>query len=221
MLIDLTWTIEEHWRYGKFHREKIQSFENGNLWQVTGFYLGSHWFSHMDFPRHIGIQYPDSNEFPLDYYNGNASVLNLTKKSVENYGFTSEDLERACKGRDKLEKILLLRSDWGLECSHMEKEFWTKAPYLTDDAIDWLRHRGDINAIAFDFPQDYSIRLLIERPVGPEEQKTHSLLLKNNILLIEYLSNFNLIPLDTCEFFCLPLKLDHIDGCPVRAVAKV
>ncbi|ERF59868.1 cyclase family protein [Treponema socranskii] len=220
MLIDLTWPIEKHWRYGKFYREEIQSFEKGNLWQVTGFYLGSHWFSHMDFPRHTGAQYPDSSAFSLDYYNGAASILNLTKTSVENYGFTSEDLKYACKKTGKLEKILLLRSDWGLECSHMEKEFWTKAPYLTDDAIDWLQGQ-DINAVAFDFPQDYSIRLLIERPVGPEEQKTHTLLLRNNILLIEYLCNFNSIPSDRCEFFCLPLKLDRIDGCPVRAVARV
>lgn len=221
MLIDLTWNIEEHWRYSKFKREMIQSFDKGDLWQVTGFNMGSHWFSHMDFPRHTGPDYPSSDDFPLEHYNGMASVIDISRSSsIANYGFNKSDLEKAVKKHAKLHDIWLLRSNWELECSHMTREFWLNAPYLTEDAILYLKDQG-IKTIAFDFPQDYSIRLLVNRPVGPDEQLTHIHLLRNNILLIEYVGNFDKIPTQECEFICLPLKFKNIDGAPVRAVAKV
>ncbi len=44
--------------------------------------------------------------------------------------------------------------------------------------------------MAFDFPQDYTIRLLLKgerRPLA--ENVTHDVLLKNGVTLIEYLCN--------------------------------
>ncbi|MDC7246140.1 MAG: cyclase family protein [Sphaerochaetaceae bacterium] len=221
MLIDLSLPIiENHWRYSKFHREEASSFSKGDSWQITQFNMASHWFSHIDFPRHTGAEYPDSECFPLDYYNGEASEIDLTRKEgCSNYGYTSDDLERAVKGQS-LKKIFLIRSDWALQTSWLSRDFWDESPYMEDDALQWILDRKP-NCVAFDFPQDYSIRLLSKRPVAPEEQKSHTLLLRNNILLVEYVTNFNAIGQDTCEFMCLPLKLENIDGSPVRAVAKI
>ncbi len=221
MLIDLSLPIiENHWRYSKFHREEASSFSRGDQWQVTQFNLTSHWFSHIDFPRHTGLEYPDSECFPLDYYNGKASVINLVRKEgCANYQFTAEDLEKATSGQT-LEKIFLIRSDWGLETSWLTREFWNDAPYMSEEALEWILEKKP-NCVAFDFPQDYSIRLLQTRPVSPEEQPSHTILLRNNILLVEYVANFNAIGQDTCEFMCLPLKLENIDGSPVRAVARI
>jgi len=218
MLVDLSLPIQSHWRYG-FQSETVSSFDKGDKWQITEFKMKSHWFSHIDFPRHTGAEYPDSENFPLDYYNGMATVLTVKKPSMANYEITAMDLEAASKGLE-LHPILLIRSDWARETSWETKEFWNDSPYLSEDAIYWIKDKKP-TAVAFDFPQDYSIRLLQQRPVGPEEQKTHVILLRENILLIEYLTNFHLIGKDTCEFYCLPLKLQHIDGCPVRAIAKV
>jgi kynurenine formamidase len=197
----------------------ISSFEKGDAWQVTEFKMKSHWFSHIDFPRHTGLAYPDSEQFPLEYYNGMASVLYIQKQKIAMHAITREDLEKAATGKT-LHSILLIRTDWGLETSWKTKEFWDSAPYLTDDAIYWIKEQNP-NAVAFDFPQDYTIRLLQLRAVTPEEQKTHTILLRDNILLIEYLTNFHAIGSDECEFICLPLNFKHIDGCPVRAVARI
>ena len=218
--IDLTWPIEEHWRYPLFKRGLLSSFEDGKLWQITEFTLGSHWFSHIDFPLHTGAGLADSNCYPLEHYNGMASVVDLrTGESLRNHAFTKEEIQKATEGR-KMEKIWLLRSDWDKEVSHMTKEFWLDAPYLSDDAIDYLATLG-LNAIAFDFPQDYAIRPIFDHPVSPEEQRTHVELLRKGTLLIEYVWNFDQIGQDTCEIICMPLRLEHIDGCPVRLVAKV
>ena len=40
-------------------------------------------------------------------------------------------------------------------------EFWTEAPYMSRDAAEWLLERAP-RAVAFDFPQDYTIRLLLQ-----------------------------------------------------------
>lgn len=218
MLVDLSLPIQAHWRYA-LQREMVSSFEKGDAWQITEFKMKSHWYSHIDFPRHTGLDYPDSEQFPLEYYNGEASVLYVQKQPVAMHAITRDDLVQATEGRN-LHPILLIRTDWGLETSWETKEFWNNSPYLTDDAIYWIKEQNP-TAVAFDFPQDYTIRLLQQRAVKPEEQKTHTILLRNNILLIEYLTNFHSIGKDECEFICLPLNLKHVDGCPVRAVARV
>ena len=219
MFIDLSVPIEEHWRY-PFKREEVSSFSNGALWQITGFYLKSHWFSHMDFPRHTGAEYPDSDSFPLEAYNGEASILDVWHEDgMKNRAITEEDIKKAIEGRD-LKKILLIRSKWNLECRWESKEFWTEAPYLTEDDYNYILTLSP-TAVGFDCPQDYTIRELINRPVGPEEQLSHAILLRKNILLLEYLTSFDKIPGNECELYCLPLKLANIDGSPVRCVAKV
>ncbi len=218
--IDLTWPIEEHWRYPHFERGLISSFDDGKLWQITKFTLGSHWFSHIDFPLHTGKGLNNSSFYPLEHYNGMASVVDLrTGSSLKNHPFTKDELIKAIGSR-KLEKIVLLRSDWDKEVSHMTREFWLDAPYLAEDAIDYLATLG-LSAIAFDFPQDYAIRPIFDHPVSPDEQKTHTALLRKGTLLIEYVWNFDQIGQDTCEIICMPLRLEHIDGCPIRFVAKV
>ena len=218
--IDLTWPIEEHWRYPHFERGLISSFDDGKLWQITKFTLGSHWFSHIDFPLHTGKGLNNSSFYPLEHYNGMASVVDLrTGSSLKNHPFTKDELIKAIGSR-KLEKIVLLRSDWDKEVSHMTREFWLDAPYIAEAAIDYLATLG-LSAIAFDFPQDYAIRPIFDHPVSPDEQKTHTALLRKGTLLIEYVWNFDQIGQDTCEIICMPLRLEHIDGCPIRFVAKV
>jgi len=219
MFVDLSVPIEEHWRY-PFKRELVSSFEKGDKWQVSGFYMKSHWFSHIDFPRHTGAEYPDSEDFSLENYNGMASVIDVYSPGMVNRAITADILKNAV-GERKLHNIILIRSRWNTECEWKTKEFWTKAPYLTEDAFGYLAELSP-TAIGFDFPQDYTIRELIDRPVGPEEQLSHIILLRErNILLIEYVTNFDKIPGDECELFCLPLKIAHVDGCPVRCVARV
>lgn len=218
MFIDLSLPIQPHWRYG-FQRKEVSSFDAGDAWQITEFVMRTHWFSHIDFPRHTGKDYPNSEAFPLEHYNGKASILHIDKGPMAMYAITAEDLEEAKHGRI-LHDILLIRTDWPTETSWETPQFWDDAPFLTDEAIYWIKEQKP-NTVAFDFPQDYSIRLLKDRKVTPEEQKTHTILLRNNILLVEYIHNLDQIHGEECEFFCLPLNIRETDGCPVRAVARI
>ncbi len=77
-----------------------------------------------------------------------------------------------------------------------------------------------LRAAAFDFPQDYTIRLLLHGEMRPvEEHVTHDVLLRNGVILIEYLSNTKALDRDRVWFCCLPLKVPDSDGAPARVIA--
>jgi kynurenine formamidase len=90
---------------------------------------------------------------------------------------------------------------------------------MTREAAAWLLERRP-RAVAFDFPQDYAIRLLLKgerRPLA--ENVTHDVLLRNGVILIEYLSNTVALTGPRTFLCCLPLKVPAADGAPARVVA--
>ncbi|MDX1540393.1 MAG: hypothetical protein R3349_03210, partial [Geminicoccaceae bacterium] len=83
----------------------------------------------------------------------------------------------------------------------------------------WLLAQG-VRAAAFDFPQDQPIRGLLDGKRAPlEEHVTHDVLLRNGVILIEYLANTQAIRQPRVWFCCLPLKVPEADGAPARVIA--
>ncbi|WP_204304130.1 cyclase family protein, partial [Stenotrophomonas maltophilia] len=86
-------------------------------------------------------------------------------------------------------EILLLSTGWDRRRDYRTRDFWLDAPYLTRGAAEWLKARRP-TALAFDFPQDYPIRLLLDNKHVPfSEHVTHDVCLRAGITLIEYLVN--------------------------------
>ena len=86
-------------------------------------------------------------------------------------------------------EILLLSVGWDRRRDYRTPAFWRESPWLTREAAEWLYARKP-TAVAFDFPQDYPIRLLLDGKSAPNDQQvTHDVLLNNGITLIEYLVN--------------------------------
>ena len=115
--------------------------------------------------------------------------------------------------------IVVLKSSWEQQRSPSTPEFWTEAPYMSREAAQWLLERAP-RAVAFDFPQDYTIRLLLQGEIRPlEEHVTHDVLLRNGVILIEYLSNTAALTAPRTFLCCLPLKVPDADGAPARVIA--
>jgi kynurenine formamidase len=114
-------------------------------------------------------------------------VLNL-RDVPDNAEIGPERLASADPGGPDGE-ILLLSAGWDRRRDPDTPAFWTEAPWLSRAAAEWLHARRP-TAVAFDFPQDYPIRLLLENKSVPNDQHvTHDVLLKNGVTLIEYLVN--------------------------------
>jgi arylformamidase len=215
-IIDLSMPIEDHFRW-PVERRLNRSHAQGDLFQVTWLGWPVHGFTHMDSPRHFFADGKTTSDIPLEATVGEAAIVDLTPVAPDE-AITAERLAAAA-GHVRPGHIVVIKSCWERQRSPKTSEFWTEAPYLSRDAAEWLLERRP-RAVAFDFPQDYTIRLLLKGEVRPvEEHVTHDVLLRNGVILIEYLSNTAALTRPRTFLCCLPLKVPDADGAPARVIA--
>ncbi len=214
-IIDLSMPVADHFRW-PVERRLTSDFARGDLFQVTWQGFAVHGFTHMDSPRHFFQDGLTTSEIPLETTVGEAAVVDLAPVRP-NEAITAERL--AAAGHVEAGDIVVIKSCWEQQRSPATPEFWTEAPYLERAAAEWLLARKP-RAVAFDFPQDYTIRLLLKGEIRPvAEHVTHDVLLRNGVILIEYLSNTVALTSPRTFLCCLPLKLPDADGAPARVIA--
>ncbi len=216
-IIDLSHPIDAgHPRYG-IERTVKGDLAKGDLFQATTIKIGCHGFTHVDARRHF---YSDGNTIEateLDALVGEAVVVDLMDVT-ENTAIGPEML--AARGENVTAGArVILKSGWHRHRDFYDLAFWRDAPYLTREAAEWLRDKR-IRTIAYDFPQDYSIRQLIEGVVAPiHEHVTHDVLLRAGVHMIEYLTNTASLTKDRVFLSAAPLKVVGADGAPARVYA--
>ncbi|MEM7043081.1 MAG: cyclase family protein [Pseudomonadota bacterium] len=215
-LIDLTMPIADHFRW-PVERRLVADHARGDLFQVTWQGFAVHGFTHIDSPRHYFPDGKTTDDIGLEATVGPAAVIDLSPIAP----MTAIDAARleTAGGHVRADEIILFRTGWCEQRSATAPEFWLDAPFLERSAAEWLLARSP-RAVAFDFPQDYCIRLLLAGEARPiEEHVSHDVLLRNDVVLIEYLTNTLAITTSRVHFCCLPLKLPASDGAPARVVA--
>ncbi len=215
-LIDLTMSIEDHFRW-PVERRTVAEHAKGDLFQVTWLGFAVHGFTHVDSPRHFFSDGKTTDDLSLEQTVGTAGVIDLSEISAKEE-ITAEALsERA--DHVIANDIIILKTCWGRKRSVRGPEFWQDAPFLSRSAARWLLAKKP-RAVAFDFPQDYCIRLLLEGEVRPiEEHVSHDILLRNEVVLIEYLTNTEALSAPRVNFCCMPMKVPASDGAPARVMA--
>ena len=215
-IIDLTMPIEDHLRW-RVERKLPGDFSQGDQFQVTWAGWAVHGFTHMDSPRHILPDGKTTDDIPLDTVVGGCAVFDLSDIE-DNAPIGPEKLIKANRDLSPGD-IALIKAEWDLRYSNKTAEFWTQAPYMTREAAQWLLESG-VKSVAFDFPQDYPIRLLLKKEVAPiAEFVTHDILLRHGIILIEYLCNTAKVKTSRATLVALPLKIPNSDGAPARVIA--
>lgn len=221
-IIDLTHPIQPHWRT-RFESNVVVEWSEQHKWQKTGYYLESQWYTHMDFPVHHAADAKDSNDYPIaDWAISTALILDFSEVP-DNTGISAEMLEKANEPfKERHFNTLLIRTDRPRHKSYDTHEFWDTSPYITEDGGQWLLDYNP-KLVGFDCPQDYEIRKLrFQEPGEDTHQPVHDLvLIKGEILMIEYLTNLWEVKSPICQFIALPLNTQHTDGSQVRCVAIV
>jgi arylformamidase len=215
-IIDLTMPVSDHFRW-KVDRQLKEAHERGDQFQITWLGWSVHGFTHVDAPRHMVPGGATTSDFRLEQLTGEAAVVDLVDVKEGEQIDAQRLANRA--GHVEAGDIVLLKTCWEERFPVDTPEFWTRAPWLTRDACDWLRKRR-IKALGVDFPQDEPIRYLLGGVVKPiSEYVSHDVLLREGILLIEYLCNLGELKKPRTHVFVLPLKVMDADGAPVRAIA--
>jgi kynurenine formamidase len=172
-------------------------------------FLSSHTGTHLDAPYHFAKNGAKIHQIPVTRLVGNALLIKI--KKVKNQAITKKDLLEFERKNGKIPNFssIIFLTDWQ---KNLNKNFYfTNNPGLSKSAADYLVLKK-INLVGIDSP---SIDLGIDKSFT-----VHKILAKNDILIVENLSNLEKIPTLEFDFTILPLKLKDATGSPVRAIAN-
>lgn len=208
--------IDDHFRW-KAPRDVTGDHSDAAPFQVTRINLSVHSFTHVDAVRHMLPDAPTIEETDPADVAGPCFIAELSDLAP-NEEISGERIQTALQGYSG-EPIILLRSAWSSQRDWRSEAFWREAPYMSREASRVVAALGP-KAVAFDFPQDYTIRLSLDGICPPMPQHvTHDEILRHGITLIEYLIDTADIPGPRTFLCALPLKIPGADGAPARVVA--
>jgi len=171
-------------------------------------FLSSHTGTHLDAPYHFENNGAKIHQIPVTRLIGKGLLIKI--KKAKDQTITKKDLlefERK-NGNIKNFSSVIFFTDWQKNLN--KKFYFTNNPGLSKSAADYLVSKK-INLVGIDSP---SIDLGRNKSFV-----AHKIFAKNNILIVENLSNLEKIPTLDFEFIILPLKLKDATGSPVRAIA--
>ncbi len=158
-IIDLTVTVDVNTKSPPSTDLKVEltRYNRGpGFWQVTAVAQSLHTGSHIDSALHCYENGGTTAEIPLERVIGEAFVLDCSHVEAEQ-PIDVRDLERVAAGLRE-DDILIVRTDWTDRSWGKFPEFFTRSPYLTPEAADWIVARKP-KAVGFDFFEEYSARL--------------------------------------------------------------
>jgi len=210
--IDLTVPFDGKFRFN-IGLERVRSFEKDGR-QATSYTISAHAYTHIDAPLHMIKDGKSIDAFPVDYFIGEAALLDIPKG--KNEAIRVEDMDRA-GGHARNGDIVIIRTGW-LEKMWGKEEF-SNSPYLTEEAAEWLV-RLKARMGCYDFPIDYVEREFFTKGFAKTEDfVVHRILLQNEVLNLENLNNLSRLSKPRVQLVALPIYLKGIEGAPCRAVA--
>lgn len=210
-IIDLSYVIENGMpTCGTPWHEKVKICQLGKIPEVGrnthSILLGSHTGTHMDAPYHFIEDGRTIEHTPLNIICGEISIIDFSSFQDNTIVKLSDVLNL------KITERMLFRFDWFKKWK--TPDFYKSFPYFSEEAIDFLIQNG-IKLMAMDTPSPdngSNINSL-------EDSPNHKRLLKNDVVIVEYLTNTDLIDCNkTYNIFALPLKVQGSDGSPCRVI---
>ena len=179
--------------------EQVRSIGNDGF---TNFRLTTemHTGTHIDGPLHKIAGSPLISNFPPDRFTGKGVLIDVRgEKMIE--------FREALRGNIMSESIVLFYS--GLDQYFDQPVYFMTYPDISEE-FAWFLVEQRVKIIGIDWPSPDHAPYAV-----------HEILLKNNILILENLTNLGQLLSETnFEVYAFPLKIEA-DSSPVRAVARV
>lgn len=163
----------------------------------------SHTGTHIDAPAHMLAGARTLDQFDVGHFVGRACVLDVSGQATIERA-TIAPLERHITGCD----YALLHTGWSRYWG--QDDYFQGFPVLSVEATRWMISLG-LKGIGVD--------CISVDPVSSTTYANHLELFHAGLISIENLRGLQPLIGRHVLFACLPLKLDHADGSPVRAVA--
>jgi len=242
-IVDLTAPLEEDfivaqvpWHKPYLEIKKMRNMPRDGL-VISKITLMTHTGTHMDAPCHVlmrdekdGIFYLE--DWPLEQLFGETVVLDIPKDELGE--ITSDDFERASRKVEvRAGDIVLVHTGWGRfdRLDYEGRKNWDyvvdKRPGLVLSGAEWLVKKkvkgygcDTIGTQHEQYPlvpmeaQGYKEEGFVRKP-----EPVHTLLLKNDIVLFEHLTNLDKVANRRITAGFFPLALRGVEASPIRALA--
>jgi len=212
-LLDLTLTVSEN--IPIFPGSPQPSFVQDKNIKNDGYnsellFLSSHTGTHLDAPYHFQEKGEKIHEISLKRLVSSAILVKSRKKGDQ--PITKTDIQKFEKKHGKIPSgsTVIFWTGWQKMIKNIS--YFIRNPGLSTAAAKYLVSKK-INLVGTDSP---SIDL------GKDKRfPVHHIFSKNNVLIVENLTNLEKIRSSKFHFVVLPLKLKGATGSPVRAIAFV
>ncbi len=206
MIIDLTQTLQNG--ISVFPGTKTPSFEQIHRIETDGFAeiridTSTHIGTHIDAPCHILPNTKSLDNFPMEKFIGKGMVIDCRNVSEIKLDFLKQY-------KTSIESVDFVLFYLGWQEKWSTSQYLDDFPVLTVEATEWLL-QFNLKAIGFDaFSVD---------KIDSLDLPNHHLLLAEEVLIIENLTNLNQLIEKSFVLNCIPLKIKNADASPVRAFA--
>ena len=188
-------------------REKSREFyEEGTEFQIGKIEMVANTGTYIDCPFHRYENGKDLSETNLEKFVELDSVV--LKFDYEKNGLAVD--KKYFENVELENKAVLVNTDWSKHWN--TNAYYENHPFITEEAANFLKERN-VKLVGIDSHNIDDTRTN-RRPV-------HSILLKNEILIVEHLANLNQLPESGFKFYAVPPKFKGVGTFPVRAYAKI
>lgn len=168
--------------------------------------MGSHVGTHVEFPFHHLKEGKSAADYPLERLIGDAVLLNFAHKKKDEEITRQEIIDSGVEVRPG--DIALIRTDmhklWKTPRGHHR-------PVLSIEGTKYLVEEIGIHCIGTD-ATGLEVR-------GRDDQPVHQILFARDVAMVESLTNLDKLRSTRFEIIILPLMVEGMDACPVRAIA--
>ena len=177
---------------------------------ITKIDMVVHTGTHVDAPKHFCANGPGMEAIPLDRLIGEGVVIRLELDACE--AITPMQLDAASPAIEPGD-IVAIDTGWK---SQWETSNWTKHPYLSKEATDWLIEKR-VKLVAVD-----TINPDLPFDLRPDnfDFPVHCALLQRGILIAEQMANLDKLSGQRVEFIFGALPIADCDGAPTRVLAR-
>lgn len=181
-------------------------YSEGTSFQIGKIEMVANTGTYVDVPFHRYEEGKDLSEFGVEAF-ANLEAVCVYAPFEQGLAVDASFFEgKALEG-----KAVLVRTDWSRHWN--TSQYFENHSFLTEDAAVFLKESG-VKLVGIDSHNIDDTRGNA-RPV-------HSILLKEDILIVEHLADLSTLPLEgTFRFFAVPPKVKGMGTFPVRAYAMV
>ena len=188
-------------------RDELRIERREDIWYILQeVKMGSHVGTHVEFPYHHLKGGKSAADYPLDRLVGDAVLLDFSHKKAGEEITRQEVIGLGVEIRPG--DIVLIRTDmhklWKTPRAH-------DRPVLSIEATRYLVEEIGIHCIGTD-ATGLEVR-------GRDDQPVHEILFTHDVAMVESLTNLDKLRSTRFKIIMLPLMVEGMDACPVRAVA--